>query len=104
MVVGQQQLQLFSEARKMNKKNDLDEIRIRKIVRETMLDALHETLSHIGFDPKAPQEIQADLHYLRKVRKGSEFMALRVKTSILAILIPTILYLLWQAIKDSINR
>ena len=78
--------------------NDKEEMKI--IVRE----AVSETFKKIGLDPDASQEMQADLIYLRKLRKGSEFINLRVKLQVIAILIPTILYLLWESVKNSVNK
>jgi len=82
----------------------MEEDIIKKIVHETTKEAVHETLKGLGFDTKSPHEVQSDLLYLRKVRKGSEFISLRVKASTIALLVPTILYIMWEAIKQSVTK
>ena len=81
----------------------LDETTICKIVREASRESVHETLTALGFDIHDPHEVQSDLLYLRRIRKGSEFVSQRVKASIITVLIPTFLYLLWEAIKRGIK-
>ncbi len=73
---------------------------LQKIIRNTV----HETLAHLGFSVEAPQEVQSDLLYLRKMRKGAEFVALRAKASMVAVLASGFLYLLWDALKDALKR
>lgn len=73
---------------------------IRMIVKE----AVHETLSGLGVSASEPLEVQADFIYIRKMRKGSEFMARRVKGSVIAVVVPSFLYLLWEAVKTSLSK
>ncbi len=73
---------------------------IRKVVKE----AVHETLSGLGIGAHEPQEMQADFIYMRKMRKGAEFMSKKVRASFITVTIPTLLYLFWETIKESINR
>lgn len=73
---------------------------VRRIVRETV----RETLSGMGFDISTPMENQADLAYLRRLRKGSEDMARRVRASTITIAVTTALYLLWEAVKALIVK
>lgn len=72
----------------------------RKVVRETV----HETLSGLGFDVREPGETQADMYYLRKIRRGSEDMARKVRASGITLIVSTGLYLLWQAVKGLLER
>lgn len=87
----------------MPRPSHMDESTIQRIASEASKEAVSETLSALGFTPDNPNEIQKDLHYLRKVRIGSEFVSMRVKASAIAILVPTILYMLWQAIKEQMK-
>ncbi len=75
--------------------HDETQLLIQRVAKETV----HETLKNIGFDADNPREIQADLRYLNQTRKGSEFIAMHLKTTLIATLIPTFLYLLWQSFK-----
>jgi len=71
---------------------------IRKIVRE----AVQETLASLGFDLRQINETQADLLYLRRLRKSSQGYDERIKIAVISVLIPAILYLLWVAVKSLI--
>jgi hypothetical protein len=73
----------------------LDEKACRDIVRQTV----HETLLGIGFEMTEPHKLQADMHYLRKLRSGSEDMMRVVQRSAIALSCTTALYLLWDAVK-----
>lgn len=71
---------------------------LRQIVRDTV----RETLAGLGFDTESPQALQADMVYLRRVRKGSEEMAGKVKGAVFTMLATAALYLLWEAFKRSV--
>jgi hypothetical protein len=71
---------------------------IRNIVRETV----YETLSGLGMAAHEQQELQADFIYVRKIRKSSEALSGNVRASIITVFIPTILYVLWQAVKGEV--
>ena len=71
-----------------------------QLIRQTVL----ETLSGLGFQSEAPAELQADMYYLRRVRRGSEDMARRVRSVVLTTLASTGLYLLWEAIRQQLGR
>lgn len=73
---------------------------IRMIVKE----AVHETLSGLGLNIGSPQEMQADFVYIRRMRKGSEFMSRRIKASVITVAIPTFLYLLWDTIRNAVGQ
>ena len=62
---------------------------IRRIVRE----AVYETLSGLGMATSEQHELQADFLFIRKMRKGSEAMA------VITVLVPAFLYMVWQAVK-----
>lgn len=75
---------------------EIDPEELRKVIRETV----HETLLRMGFDAQQAQRIQADMLYLRRIREGSEDMVRRVRASIITVLVSTVLFLLWQAVRD----
>lgn len=65
-------------------------------------EAVRGTLEGLGFDLHNPSHLQADMLYLRKIRRGSEDMARVVRHSILTLLVSTGLFLLWQAVKRAV--
>jgi hypothetical protein len=73
---------------------------LRKIIRE----AVHETLSGLGFNLANLQEMQADLLYLHYKRKSSEEMMGRIRLSVITVVIPLLLYLVWEAVKLQVMR
>lgn len=73
----------------------LDEETYRGLVRETV----HETLVGLGFDMQDPQKLQADMHYLRKMRSGSEDVGRIIQRSAITLSFTTALYLMWEAVK-----
>lgn len=76
-----------------------DEI-YRKIMRETV----HETLLGVGFNMSDPSQLQADMHYLRKLRNGSEDMTRVLQRSAITLGFTTGLFLLWEAFKSILNK
>lgn len=72
---------------------------LKHIVRETVL----ETLQGLGFDAETPTGLQADMHYLRRLRLGAEDMAKRARGAVLTVLISTSLWLLWEAVRRKIT-
>ena len=80
--------------------SDFNEKNLKRIVKEVV----HETLSGLGFAPHEPNEMQANMVYLTKLRKGSEFMSLRAKASLIAFLIPTLMYFIWESLKRTFNQ
>jgi hypothetical protein len=81
----------------------MDAREVQRIIRDTSRETVHEALKGLGLTTDSPHELQADMHYLRRLRKGSEFLSLRAKAAVLAALIPALLWLLWQALKDSLQ-
>lgn len=69
---------------------------IKNIVRE----AVFETLSGLGISANDPQEMQADFIYVRKMRKGAEFMTNKIRASIITVIIPTGIYVIWEAMRQ----
>jgi len=86
------------------KKDFVTHSEIKKIVKETAKEAVSETFTSLGFDVAEPHETQADQHYLRKLRKGSEFMSLRIKVSLIAFIIPAFLYMAWEVVKEAFHK
>ena len=70
---------------------------IKRIVHE----AVQETLSGLGIAAKEPHEMQADFVYIRRMRKGAEYMSRKVKASVITVTIPSFLYLAWEVIRHS---
>ena len=77
-----------------------NEQEIKKIVRE----AVHETLNGLGISVNKPHEMQADFIYIRKMRKGSEMISQKIKASIITVTIPTVIYIAWESLKESLKR
>jgi hypothetical protein len=72
-----------------------DEEKFRRIIKETVC----ETLSALGLHSSDPAALQADMIYLRKVRKGSEEISAKVRISLITILLSSLVYLLWDSFK-----
>lgn len=80
----------------MERRNDAaDNDAFRVLVRQTV----HETLIGLGLDMREPNQLQADMYYLRKIRTGGEEMAKVMQRSAMTLTCTTVLYLLWEAIK-----
>ena len=68
---------------------------LRPLIQETV----RETLSGLGFDIAQPTETQADILYLRKIRRGSEEVRRIIAKSALTIIASGVLYMMWEALK-----
>lgn len=77
--------------------NDED---IRRIVHE----AVYETLQGLGIDASRQHEVQADFLYVRKMRKGSEALSRNIGATSITFLIPALLYMLWESIRQALWR
>ena len=77
-----------------------EEENLRKIIHETV----QETLRGVGFNVEKPHEIQADLLYLHKVRKGSEEVSRLIRRSVITVCIPAFLYVAWEVLKQILSR
>ena len=64
--------------------------------------SVKETLTGLGFDVREPREMQQDLLHLRKIRKGSEEISKKAKATMIALVVSTGTYMLWESIKKSI--
>ena len=82
----------------------MDAREIQRIIRETAHESVMETLKGVGLNIDDQHETQADMLYLRKIRKGSEFISLRIRAAMIACLIPTLLYILWEAVKNNVHK
>jgi hypothetical protein len=76
-----------------------DDYVLRRVIRETVA----ETLRGIGFDLDDLHETQADMHYLRRVRTGSEELTRKLRTASVTILVTTGLMLIWEAFKARVR-
>lgn len=77
----------------------MNELETKRIVR----DAVYETLCGLGITTHDPHEMQADFHYMRKLRKGSEFLSKTMVASVITVTIPTVLYLLWEVVRKGVS-
>lgn len=77
---------------------------LHMLIRETVKETVRETLVGLGLNPQDPPSLQADMHYLRQLRRGAEEMARLVRHSVLTLAVSTGLYLLWQAIKAAAGK
>ncbi|MFO1242125.1 MAG: hypothetical protein U1E36_02850 [Rickettsiales bacterium] len=71
---------------------------VRTLIRETVV----ETLAGLGFDTLHPNEMQADVLYLRKLRHGSEEARRIVVRSVLTLVVTSMLYMLWEGIRKKL--
>lgn len=76
----------------------MDEATLRRVIEETVM----RTLGHIGFTVDAPNQIQADLIYVRKARQGAEEIHKWVRRTSISVAITGALYSLWQGIRHSL--
>lgn len=82
----------------------IDNDEIRSLIKQTVRETVYEVLTGLGFDPGDPHAMQANLHYLDKIRRGSEIISQKIKITIITTLIPTLLFLLWQAIRKIVRE
>ena len=62
-------------------------------------EAALSALLGMGIDVANPTELQADLYYLRRLRKAGEEMRSVLRHALLTLVVSTVLYLLWEAVK-----
>lgn len=82
----------------------LDDEHLKMVIRETVRYSVMETLGTMGFETDQMREMQTDMIYLRKLRKGSEDMARRVRTSVITVLVSAMLFMLWEAMKSLLKE
>lgn len=75
----------------------MHEPNLHAVIEETVM----RTLEHIGFTVDSPNEIQADLIYMRKARQGAEEVHKWVRRTSVSVAISGALYSLWQGIRQS---
>lgn len=78
-------------------------MRDEEITRKIIHEAVQETLRGLGFNVEHPQEIQEDLLYLRKMRKGGEELSRLIKKTVVTVTIPGLLYLAWEVLKQAMK-
>ena len=78
---------------------DMNEATYRLIVRE----AVEETLTRLGFNVHEPNDIQADLIFLRKSRMGNEEVHKWAKRSALGVSISAGCLALWEGVKKLLH-
>lgn len=72
-----------------------DEETIRRIVKE----AVHETLSGLGWDVRDLKEMQADMLYLRQSRKSKEQFSNKVTMTLITAIVTAAIYAVWDSLK-----
>ena len=75
-----------------------------EVIRQVVREAVRETLICVGLDMQQPHQLQADMHYLRKLRQGSEDIAHIIRRSLLTAMVSTVLFLLWEAVKMIVQK
>lgn len=79
-------------------------MRDEEITRKIVHEAVNATLLGLGFNVEDPHETQADLLYLRKMRKGGEEISRLIKKSIITVTIPSFLYVIWEVFKQAVHK
>lgn len=67
-------------------------------VRESVMEAL----TSVGIDVSSPTELQADLYFLRRQRRGADEMRSVVRKALLSLVVSGVIFLLWKAFKDQV--
>lgn len=65
--------------------------------------AMIEAFISLGVDANDPIEMQKDLQYIRQMRRGCESVKSIAVKSIITVTVPSMLYVIWLAIKQSIK-
>ncbi len=73
----------------------MNEPELHRIVQE----AVCETLLRLGISTDAPSEMQADMIFLRKSRKGNEEVAKWVKRTTVGVFVSSLLFTLYEGIR-----
>ena len=77
---------------------------LKESAAEAARDSVLQTLNAIGIDAENIHECQADMLYLRKIRRGSEELPAKIKASLITVLVPTFLYIAWEAFKSKLMK
>lgn len=67
-------------------------------------EAVKLTLINLGFRVDQPSEMQADAAWVRNMRTGSEETKRYIKGAFIGVVVPGLLYLLWEATKDIFRK
>jgi hypothetical protein len=65
-------------------------------------EAVMEALISVGIDVSSPTELQADLYYLRRLRRGADEMRSVVRKALISLVVSGVIFLLWKAFKDQL--
>lgn len=79
--------------------NPSSEAYLKHIVRESV----QETLVRMGFTTEEPHELQADMLYLRKSRRGSDEVAKWVRRTVLTTTVSGLLYMLYAGLRITLR-
>ena len=79
--------------------NPSSEAYLKHIVRESV----QETLMRIGFTTEKPHELQADMLYLRRSRRGSDEVAKWVRRKVLTTAVSGLLYTLYAGLRITLK-
>ncbi len=79
--------------------NEQDRREIDALIRRAVKDGQKDGLRMLGFNLNEPQEIQADLQYLRNIRNGTRELRRHVIKSTIWAFICFFGYLVWESIK-----
>lgn len=77
---------------------------VREIAKQAAREAVHETLLSFGWDSRNPQEAQADLVYLKRLRKHMEFTHGRLIATVIALSVSAIVFVAWEGVKNTLQR
>lgn len=69
--------------------------------KEAIKEVIPEVLKQYGIDPNDTKGHQADAIFTRNLREGQMFMKKRVGATVIGVVIPAFLYLIWTAIKGN---
>lgn len=73
---------------------------IKEIVMVAMEEVMDRKFVAYGFRIRDPNELQADMLYLRNLRQGSEAVRRYALRAFVGATIPTIIYMLWAWVKS----
>jgi hypothetical protein len=88
----------------MDLENKSREQLMREVAKEAAREAVHEALFSIGVNSRRPQDIQADLIYLNRLRRSREQLFLRILSVCVGVIIPAFLFLVWEMLKTTLRE
>lgn len=69
-------------------------------IKEAVKEAMDEKFLAYGFRVGEPNEMQADMIYLHKMRTGSEAISRHAIKVIVGVVVPTSIYITWDWLKS----